>query len=53
MMRNQTTNFRNLAAQFVLGSVALAWVTLAFSRLGVDLASTAFACLIVIRRVAS
>jgi hypothetical protein len=42
MMRNQTTNFRNSAAQFFLGSIALALVTLVFFRLGVDLASTAF-----------
>jgi PAS domain S-box-containing protein len=48
MMRNQTTNFWNLAAQFLLGSIALALVTLVFYRLHVDLASTAFAYLIVI-----
>lgn len=30
MMRNQTENFRNLAAQFFLGSIALALVTLIF-----------------------
>jgi len=45
---NETTNLRNLAAQFFLGSIALALVTLAFFRLGIDLASTAFAYLIVI-----
>jgi K+-sensing histidine kinase KdpD len=48
MMRNQTTNFRHSAAQFFLGSIALALVTLAFFRAGVDLASTASAYLIVI-----
>jgi PAS domain-containing protein len=48
MMRNQLTNFRNLAAHFFLGSLALALVTLVFFRLGADLASTAFAYLIVI-----
>jgi PAS domain S-box-containing protein len=48
MMRNQTTNFRNLAEQFLLGSIALALVTLAFLHLRGDLASTAFAYFIVI-----
>jgi PAS domain S-box-containing protein len=48
MVRNQTTNFRNLAEQFLLGSVALALVTLAFLHLRGDLASTAFAYFIVI-----
>jgi PAS domain S-box-containing protein len=48
VMRNQTTNFRNSAAQLLLGSIALALVTLAFFRLGVDLASTGFVYLIVI-----
>jgi K+-sensing histidine kinase KdpD len=48
MVQNQTTNFRYLAAQFFLGSIALALVTLAFFRLDIDLASTAFAYLIVI-----
>ena len=48
MMRNQKTNFRNSAAQFFLGSIALAMLTLVFFRLGLDLASTAFAYLIVI-----
>jgi K+-sensing histidine kinase KdpD len=48
MVHKQTTNFRNLAAQLFLGSVALALVSLAFFRLGVDLASAAFAYLIVI-----
>jgi hypothetical protein len=38
MVQNQTTNFRYLAAQFFL----------AFFRLGVDLASAAFAYLILI-----
>jgi K+-sensing histidine kinase KdpD len=48
MTRNQTTNLHNSAAQFFLGSITLALVTLVFSRLHVDLASTAFAYLIVI-----
>jgi hypothetical protein len=39
MVHNRTTNFRNLAAQLFLGSIALASVILAFFRLGVDLAS--------------
>jgi hypothetical protein len=46
MVHNRTTNFWNLAAQFFLGSSTLASV--AFLRLGVDLASTAFVYLIVI-----
>jgi PAS domain S-box-containing protein len=48
MMRNPTTNCWNLAAQFFLGSIALSMVTLACFRLGVDLAPTAFAYLVVI-----
>jgi K+-sensing histidine kinase KdpD len=48
MMRNQTTNFRNLAAQFFLGSIALALVSLVFFWFQVDLASTASAYLMVI-----
>ena len=48
MKRNQTTNFWKLAAQLFLGSIALALVTLVFFWLHVDLASTAFAYLIVI-----
>jgi PAS domain S-box-containing protein len=48
MMRNQTRNFWNPAAQFFLGSIALALVTLAFFKFGVDLAPTAFAYLVVI-----
>ncbi len=48
MVQNQTTNFRNSAAQFFVGSIALASVTLAFFRLGVVLTSTAFSYLIVI-----
>src|SRR5580704_16765304 len=48
MKRNQTTHFGDSAAQFFLGSVALAVVTLAFIRLHVDLATTAFADLVVI-----
>ena len=45
MVHNRTTNFWNLAAQFFLGSSTLASV--AFLRLGVDLASIAFVYLIV------
>jgi hypothetical protein len=48
MVHNQTTNFQNLAAQYFLGSIALALVTLVFFRIHVDLASTAFAYLIMI-----
>jgi len=48
MMSNQTTNFWYSAAQFCFGSLALAVVSLAFFQLGVDLASTAFAYLVVI-----
>jgi PAS domain S-box-containing protein len=48
MVRNQLTNFWNFAAQFFFGSLALAFVTWALFRLGVDLASTAFAYLIVV-----
>ena len=48
MVHNRTTNFRNFAAQFFLGSLALASVILAFFRLGADPASTTFAYLIVI-----
>jgi K+-sensing histidine kinase KdpD len=48
MVQNQTTNFRYLAAQFFFGSIALALMTLAFFRLRIDLASTAFAYLIAI-----
>jgi nitrogen fixation/metabolism regulation signal transduction histidine kinase len=47
MVQNQTTNFRNFAAQLLLGSIALAPGTLAFFRLDVDLASIAVAYLIV------
>jgi hypothetical protein len=43
---NETTNFRNLAAQF--GSIALALVTWAFFRLGIDLASSAFAAYLIV-----
>jgi hypothetical protein len=32
MVHNQTTNLQNLAAHFFRGSIALALVTLAFSR---------------------
>ncbi len=48
MQQNQTMNVRGLAAQLVLGSVVLALVIAAFFRLHADLATTAFACLIVI-----
>jgi PAS domain S-box-containing protein len=48
MKRNQTTNFGDFAAQLFLGGVALAVVTLVFTRLHVDLAAAAFACLVVI-----
>ena len=43
MEHNQTTNFRNSAAQVFLGGIALAFVTLAFLWLHVDLASAALA----------
>jgi uncharacterized membrane protein YciS (DUF1049 family) len=39
MMRNQTENFRTLAAQFFLGGIALALIKLGFFWLEVDLAS--------------
>ena len=48
MMSNQTTTFWNSAVQFCFGSLALALVSSAFFHLGVDLASTAFAYLVVI-----
>jgi PAS domain S-box-containing protein len=48
MIRNQTTKVRRSAAQFLLGVIALALVTLVFFRLGIDLATTAFAYLLVI-----
>jgi C4-dicarboxylate-specific signal transduction histidine kinase len=48
MMHSQTMNFGGLAALLFLGSIALALVTLAFFWLHVDLASTAFAYLVVI-----
>lgn len=48
MIRNQTMNFGRLAAQFFLGSATLVLVTLALLWLHVDLASTAFANLVVI-----
>jgi hypothetical protein len=41
MIRNQTENFRNWAAQFFLGSIALALVTLVFFWLGADFDSAA------------
>jgi hypothetical protein len=46
MMRSRITKFWNVAAQFFLGSTALAFVILGFSWLRVDLASAAFAYLI-------
>jgi hypothetical protein len=48
MVHNRTTNFRSSAEQIVLGSIALASVNLAVLRLGIYLASTAFACLMVV-----
>ena len=48
MTPNHTRNFAGSAAQFFLGGLALALVTLAFFRLHADLATTAFADLIVI-----
>jgi hypothetical protein len=48
MVHNRTTNFRSSAEQFFLGSIALASVNWAVLRPGIYLASTAFACLIVI-----
>jgi PAS domain S-box-containing protein len=48
MTANQTTSFARSAAQFFLGCLALAVVTLVFFRLQIDLASTAFAYLVVI-----
>src|SRR5262249_39604534 len=48
MKRSQATNFGGTAAQFFLGSAALAVVTLAFFWFRVDLAATAFAYLVVI-----
>jgi K+-sensing histidine kinase KdpD len=48
MKLGQTTSFRDFAAQFFLGSIALALATLASFRLHIDLASTAFAYLVMI-----
>ena len=48
MMRNHTANFRKLAAQFFLCSIALASVSLVCFRLEVDLDSTAFAYLMIV-----
>jgi hypothetical protein len=42
MTRSQIRNFWNLAAQFFLGGIALAWVTLDFFWLQVNIASAAF-----------
>ena len=48
MKRNQTRNLARLTAQFFLGSIVLVLATLAFVWLHVDLATAAFAYLIVI-----
>ena len=48
MQRNQTMNVGGLAAQLVLGGLALALVIAASFRVRADLATAAFACLIVI-----
>jgi PAS domain S-box-containing protein len=48
MTPNQTRNFAGSAAQFFLGGVALALVTVIFHQIHADLATTAFADLIVI-----
>ena len=48
MMSNRATRFRRLAAQYFFGSVGLALVALGCFRLGLDLATTSFVCLILI-----
>lgn len=48
MIPKQTRNFAGSAAQFFLGAVALALVTLIFHQIHADLATTAFADLVVI-----
>ena len=48
MTPNPTRNFAGLAAQFFLGGLALALVTLTCSVLNADLATTSFADLLVI-----
>jgi len=48
MTPNQTRNFAVSAAQFFLGGLALALVTLVFHHIHADLATTAFADLVVI-----
>ena len=48
MQRNQTMNFRGFAAQLVLGGLVLALVLPALFHLHADLATTAFANLIVV-----
>lgn len=48
MIPKQTRNFAGSAAQFFLGGVALALVTLIFHQIHADLATTAFADLVVI-----
>ena len=48
MQQNQTINVGGMAAQLVLGGLTLALVVLASFRFHADLATTAFACLIVV-----
>src|SRR6185437_7759073 len=48
MIPKQTRNFAGSAAQFFLGGLALALVTLVFHQIHADLATTAFADLVVI-----
>jgi PAS domain S-box-containing protein len=48
MTPNQTRNFAGSAAQFFLGGLALALVTLIFHQIHADIATTAFADLVVI-----
>jgi PAS domain S-box-containing protein len=48
MQQHQTMNVRGWAAQLVLGSLALTLVIAALFHLHADLATTAFACLIVV-----
>ncbi len=48
MTPNQTRNFAGSAAQFFLGGLALALVTLVFRQIHADIATTAFADLVVI-----
>jgi hypothetical protein len=53
MMRNRITNFWNVAAPLLLGSIALASLPLGFLWLRVGFASAAFACLIAGRFIAA